>query len=282
MKKFSFLLTALLLMVFLTANTIYAAEQGLNAKFVKFDLTREDFEFEMAMGISPEELFSDSFILKEVDIIDDTAFFIEDADLRAKGNEILEEEEHHEYSPEQWGIYWEGTLIPAESGSYTFSCMSDNGLLIKIDDTVVIDFWEDNWDVDVPGETIELEAGKKYRVEAWYFDNYGGSYYKVWWAKDGGEKEQIPVSVFTTEIQPKPDPTPTPPSTPTPDPTPTPSQSNPSPSTGSNNASPSATATSGDDVESDAPSPFIFIGIAAAVVIIGVVVFLVVSKKKKA
>jgi len=270
MKKLSLFVAVVLMLLMLTVNSVYAAEQGLNAKFVKFDLSRDEFDFEMGMGISPEDLFS--YVAKEAEIVDTSAFYIDDKALPEKALEVLGEERVDEYSPEQWGIYWEGTLIPEETGDYMFHLRSDNGFLLKIDGQVVLDFWEDSWDVDVDSDQpIHLEAGKKYSIEAWYFDNFGGAYYQLMWSKDGGEKTQIPLSCLSTERQPKP--------SPTPKPTPSPSPSQASQSQAAASSTPAASPTQSTE-EATGPSPIIFIIIAVAVIAVGVVIFLVVSKKK--
>ena len=270
----------------LSVNSVFAAEQGLKARYVKFALNQQE-RFELAMDVTPEELFD--MVDYDAEIIDDTAFYIEEADLKAKGDEVLQIENPTGDSPNQFGIIWDGTLIPEESGSYKFSCQTDNGFLMKIDGKVVLDYWRDAHSDHIEGETLELEAGKKYKIEAWYFDIRGGQFYKVWWAKDGGEKTQIPLSVLSTEILEDEDPTPTPEETPSTEPT------------ASEEASPSVEASPSDEVKPTAspdgsptdsdpasnepkdPSPVIYIVIAAAVIlIIGAVVFLVAKKKKSA
>lgn len=77
-------------------------------------------------------------------------------------------------------IRWKGDLCPTVSGMYTFAFTSDDGCRLYIDGEKMIDSW---WGRGVTTDTfrIELTAGKKYALQAEYFDNRDVAVAKLAW-----------------------------------------------------------------------------------------------------
>ncbi|WP_408011285.1 sugar-binding domain-containing protein [Pseudalkalibacillus sp. A8] len=91
---------------------------------------------------------------------------------------------------------WTGKIVPEHSEDYTFYMIGDNGFRLWIDGELVIDFWEDKWDIEQKSIPISLEAGKEYDIKVEYFEHYGGSNLKLYWSSESVPKQIIPSSAF--------------------------------------------------------------------------------------
>lgn len=70
---------------------------------------------------------------------------------------------------------YSGTITVPVSGNYTFAKSSDDGLTVFIDGAMVINEWGLHGMDRFVGETIHLEAGRAYSLEAWFFDGCCGA-----------------------------------------------------------------------------------------------------------
>jgi Concanavalin A-like lectin/glucanases superfamily/PA14 domain/Glycosyl hydrolases family 2, sugar binding domain/Glycosyl hydrolases family 2/Glycosyl hydrolases family 2, TIM barrel domain len=93
-------------------------------------------------------------------------------------------------------VRWTGRIEPEFSEAYTFSMIGDNGFRLWIDDQLVIDNWEDNWDIEQVGEPIALEAGRKYDIKVEFFENVGGSNLRLRWESASQPKAIVPNQAF--------------------------------------------------------------------------------------
>lgn len=97
---------------------------------------------------------------------------------------------------EQVGVRWTGDLVVEEAGDYSFAAIGDNGFRLWVDDELLIDFWEDDWDVEQQSPTVALDAGSHdFRFEL--FQNEGGAHIQLRWTGPGIDDEVIPASAFT-------------------------------------------------------------------------------------
>jgi Beta-galactosidase/beta-glucuronidase len=94
-------------------------------------------------------------------------------------------------------VRWTGRITPEHSETYTFSGFGDNGYRLWIDNQLVIDHWVDDWDVEVVGTPIALEAGRAYDFKLEYFEHYGGSHMRLRWESPSTPKQIVPASAFT-------------------------------------------------------------------------------------
>ena len=105
------------------------------------------------------------------------------------------------YSPHVWignnqfSIRWTGFIQPEYSDVYTFIANTDNGRRLWINDSLIINKWDDTYNVDYFG-TIYLEAGKKYPFKMEYYENTGGANARLDWQCSHQLRETIPQSQF--------------------------------------------------------------------------------------
>jgi alpha-glucosidase (family GH31 glycosyl hydrolase) len=75
-------------------------------------------------------------------------------------------------------VRWTGDICPTkESGSSKFKVVSDDGVRVWIDDSLVVDAWHDQAPTDYPIE-MKLEPGRSYPIRIEYFENTGGAHFQ--------------------------------------------------------------------------------------------------------
>lgn len=92
---------------------------------------------------------------------------------------------------------WTGRIVAPESGYYTFSAYSDNGIRLYIDGETVLDWWVTKWDVEQVSEEIYLEKGEAHDFVFEWFEYTGGAHVILRWENDSKViKRPIPASAF--------------------------------------------------------------------------------------
>ncbi len=90
-----------------------------------------------------------------------------------------------------WGeksMRWTGVLTPKVSGKYTIATNSDDGVRLYIDGKLLIDKWTVRYDTrDMI--TMDLVAGKEYKIKMEYFDNNGEAIAQLRWKVPGTKLE---------------------------------------------------------------------------------------------
>lgn len=99
---------------------------------------------------------------------------------------------------DQFSVRWSGHILPNYSDLYTFHIKSDNGRRLWIDNTLVIDKWINDWDVDYTGQ-IQLVAGKVYDIKLEYFENNGGANILFQWESAHQTLQPVPKSQLFPE-----------------------------------------------------------------------------------
>lgn len=95
------------------------------------------------------------------------------------------------------GVRWTGFLVPETSGEYSFSVTSDDGVVLKIDDKTMIDFWCPNsGEPELSQGTIHLEAGRFYPIQCDYFQGDYEAKIQLSWSVDGSDYEVIPATSY--------------------------------------------------------------------------------------
>jgi len=94
-------------------------------------------------------------------------------------------------------VRWTGGITPEFSETYTFSMIGDNGFRLWVDGRLIIDNWVDNWDVEMVGEPIALEAGRRYDIKVEYFEHVGGSNLRLRWESASQPKEIVPPEALS-------------------------------------------------------------------------------------
>lgn len=85
----------------------------------------------------------------------------------------------------QVSIRWTGTLAPPQSGAYTFTTLTDDGVRLWVDGTTPL---IDDWTLHGPAThqgTKTLQAGGTYAIKVEYMQNFGGARAQLWWQGPG-------------------------------------------------------------------------------------------------
>jgi len=97
-----------------------------------------------------------------------------------------------------WSARWTGTLQAPGSGEYALHTVSNDGVRLWINDTLLIDDWTDHGDKEDTGR-ITLRAGETYRVKLEFFYNGGQGVTRLRWTPPGAAKESVPTTVLRPE-----------------------------------------------------------------------------------
>jgi hypothetical protein len=94
-------------------------------------------------------------------------------------------------------VHWFGYINMPTAGSYTFGGNSDDGLLIKVDNTTVLNGWFDSGGAFKTGTAITLAAGV-HPVDVWYYENGGGQMvnFQYW---NGTAWSIVPSTMLATD-----------------------------------------------------------------------------------
>lgn len=94
-------------------------------------------------------------------------------------------------------VRWTGRIAAPESGNYTFSAYSDNGIRLYLDGKKVLDWWVNKWDVEQVSKKIHLEKGEPHEFVFEWFEYTGGAHVILRWENDEKViKRPIPASAF--------------------------------------------------------------------------------------
>ncbi len=83
-----------------------------------------------------------------------------------------------------YSVRWTGELRPEESGEYTFTLGGDDGFRLYINDTKVIDDWNDGQERYKTYKQT-LTAGSKYQIKVEYYQGGGAAIIDFYWSKTG-------------------------------------------------------------------------------------------------
>ncbi len=94
-------------------------------------------------------------------------------------------------------VNWFGKLKVPTSGTYKFISVSNDGVQLVINNSMLINDWT-NGPTRRREKSIKLEAGKEYAISFNYYDNTGEATSRLLWSGPGIAETPIPSSAFTT------------------------------------------------------------------------------------
>lgn len=95
---------------------------------------------------------------------------------------------------DHFSVRWTGQVQALESGTYSFTTSTDDGVRLWVDGKMLIDHFVGQALTPYSG-TIDLEAGRKYDIKMEYFDGTGGAVAKLLWTRPGHSQAQtVPQS----------------------------------------------------------------------------------------
>ena len=100
---------------------------------------------------------------------------------------------HTGIGSDNFSIRWTGWVEPKNSGAYSFSTISDDGVRLWVDNKLIIDQWIDQGATKHTGtSTIQMTAGHKYDIKLEYYEHTGAASVKLLWSGPGLAEEIIP------------------------------------------------------------------------------------------
>src|SRR5262249_37747108 len=95
--------------------------------------------------------------------------------------------------PSTFSVRWTGLVKADETGSYTFTTVSDDGVRLSVNSALLVDNWTTHGTTENSG-SINLVAGSWYPLTLEYFNNGGGGVIQLYYTEPGEEREIIPAS----------------------------------------------------------------------------------------
>ncbi len=99
---------------------------------------------------------------------------------------------------DNFSIRWTGYIVPRYSENYTFYTYSDDGVRLWINNSLIVDKWNDQGATEHTG-TIVLQANQKYSFKMEYYENTGGANCEISWSSPSQPEQVIPQSQFLTQ-----------------------------------------------------------------------------------
>jgi hypothetical protein len=91
--------------------------------------------------------------------------------------------------PDSWSARWSGQIQATETGTYTFTTSTDDGVRLWVNNKQLINQWvrgANSWSA-----TIDLTAGETYNIVMEYFDAAGNASAQLSWKRPGYYSAQI-------------------------------------------------------------------------------------------
>ncbi|MEN6427211.1 MAG: PA14 domain-containing protein [Phycisphaerales bacterium] len=99
-----------------------------------------------------------------------------------------------------FSVRWTGSLIPPETGGYTFATRSDDGVRLWVGGDRVINNWTDHSSTLNTSQTISLDAGEPVSIQLEFYENGGDAIMQFYWSGPGFEQEIIPADCLLTTV----------------------------------------------------------------------------------
>ncbi len=95
---------------------------------------------------------------------------------------------------DNFSVRWTGQVEAPVSGNYTFSTISDDGVRLWVNNTLIINNWTSHAAVTDNSPVVVLTAGQKYDIKMEYFENGGGAVARLLWTYPGQSQQAVPKS----------------------------------------------------------------------------------------
>ncbi|GGA26808.1 glycosyl hydrolase [Paenibacillus physcomitrellae] len=96
---------------------------------------------------------------------------------------------------DNYSVRWTGQIKPLYSETYTFSTLSDDGVRVWVNGSLIIDSWfKQSW-YERFG-SIALNAGQLYDIKVEYYEGQGDSMARLMWQSASQTKQTVPPEVL--------------------------------------------------------------------------------------
>ena len=95
------------------------------------------------------------------------------------------------FPPERFSVRFVGRIKAPKSGTFTFTTYSDDGVRLWLNDSLLINQWNDH-SVTAHSSTVNLIEGEFYKIRLEYYDNTADAVIKLNWTYPGQAEQAIP------------------------------------------------------------------------------------------
>ncbi|WP_139997512.1 family 43 glycosylhydrolase [Paenibacillus paridis] len=99
-------------------------------------------------------------------------------------------------TPDYHTARFTGTIVPQYTEAYTFHMVGDDGFRLWINGELIIDFWQQKWELPQVSTPVTLEAGKHYDIKVEYLQGWGGAWLRMEWESASQKREIVPESAL--------------------------------------------------------------------------------------
>ena len=106
---------------------------------------------------------------------------------------------------DRYAVRWQGSIQAPETGNYTFTTRSDDGVRLWVNNQLIVDNWNNHGATYNDSPLITLTAGERYTIKMEYFENGGLAVAQLYWITPSDSTRQIiPQSaLFSCNLSPK-------------------------------------------------------------------------------
>jgi hypothetical protein len=104
-------------------------------------------------------------------------------------------------SEDNFSMRWRGELEIAFSEAYRFYAVTEDAVKLWINDKLVIDRWDVFRLNEYRTNPIDLQAGQKYAVEMWSYNDDAGATAQLLWESEHQPKSIIPAAAFSQPVR---------------------------------------------------------------------------------
>ena len=101
-----------------------------------------------------------------------------------------------EVPADNFSVEWNGEIIAPATGTYYFSTVSDDGVLVIVGNELLIANWTNHAAATDTSYGIWLQAGQSYPIRVNYFDGGGGAVIQLRWSYPGQSTQVVPQSAL--------------------------------------------------------------------------------------
>jgi hypothetical protein len=102
---------------------------------------------------------------------------------------------------DDFSVSWRGEVEIAFSEAYRFYVATEDGVKLWINDKLVIDRWDVFRLNEYRTNPIDLQAGQKYAIEMWSYNDDAGATAQLLWESEHQPKNIIPAAAFSLPVR---------------------------------------------------------------------------------
>jgi len=95
-----------------------------------------------------------------------------------------------------FSVRWAGVVEALYSEPYVFTCNTDDGFRMWLNDVLIIDSWIDQGATMHPSSAVNLVAGQQYGVRVEYYENGGSAVAQLYWQSSSTPRQMIPAGAL--------------------------------------------------------------------------------------